>query len=169
MRLFRLTLTYKILNTFRCLYFYISDWFKIHSALYSDGFKSLLERYLETEMHKDWLGRLYGVINPVINKNGEFDMDRVIMEMNGDATNNDDQVKHWVFQKMNIIGRLFKMQNLYDYISLEIRHIGPVQFDNYLVVFDITARRDFSKAFKKMILQTFIYCIIAGMVLLIFL
>jgi hypothetical protein len=61
---------------------------------------------------------------------------------------------------MGLIANVFRIQNLYAYISVGIEHVGPKNADNYLVIFDITSRIDFSTAFKKFIKHSFVYAII---------
>ena len=121
---------------------YISDTF------YGPAFKKVIDNYLKTDLKKDWIGRLYGVVNPNIT-NGKYDFNNVIMELDGDNTNNNEFVKQWVFRQMKMIGSLFKIEKLYDYIDIDFTHVGPEDQDNYLVVFDIVSRKIKSDAAKK--------------------
>ena len=100
-------------------------------------------------------------MNPMIDINGKFNMNNTIMEIDGNNTNNNDQIQYWVYKQLKLIGGLFKMQNLYNYINLEIIHVGPISADNYLIVFDMVSRKLFSKSIKKMLVHLSIYLIIA--------
>ena len=159
--LFRQTLTYKIFDMLMCTFAYIRDYCKISKILYSEDFKLVLKKYLCVDFETDWLGRLYGVMNPMIDINGKFNMNNTIMEIDGNNTNNNDQIQYWVYKQLKLIGGLFKMQNLYNYINLEITHVGPISADNYLIVFDMVSRKLFSKSIKKMLVHLSIYLIIA--------
>ena len=153
--LFRQTLIYKIFNSITNTYIYIRDYHRISNVLYSEDFKLVLKKYLHVDFETDWLGRLYGVIN------GKFNLNNTIMEIDGNNTNNSDQIQYWAFKQLKLVNELFKMENLYNYIDLEITHIGPITADNYLIVFDMVSRKLFAKSIKNMLIHLSIYTIIA--------
>ena len=167
--LFYKTFTGKIIKTIKSLYDYLKDYEYISDTFYSDAFKIVLKEYLNIEIKKDWIGRLYGVINPNINEEGKFDVTRTIIEFDDDNTNNKEYVKHWTHKQLYIIGEVFKIENLYHFIDLEFRHVGPKEADNYLLVFDIVSRKLFAQNLKQLLLHGFIYAVIAVIVLFILL
>ena len=167
--LFYKTFTGKIIKTIKSLYDYLKDYEYISDTFYSDAFKIVLKEYLNVEIKKDWIGRLYGVVNPNINEEGKFDVTRTIIEFDDDNTNNKEYVKHWAHKQLYIIGEVFKIENLYHFIDLEFRHVGPKEADNYLLVFDIVSRKLFTHNLKQMLLHVFIYTVIAAIVLFIIL
>jgi hypothetical protein len=167
--LFYKTFTGKIVKTVISLYDYLKDYEYISDTFYSDAFKIVLKEYLNVEIKKDWIGRLYGVVNPNINEEGKFDVTRTIIEFDDDNTNNKEYVKHWAHKQLYIIGEVFKIENLYHFIDLEFRHVGPKEADNYLLVFDIVSRKLFTHNLKQMLLHGFIYAVIAAIVLFIIL
>ena len=167
--LFYKTFTGKIVKTIISLYDYLKDYEYISDTFYSDAFKIVLKEYLNVEIKKDWIGRLYGVVNPNINEEGKFDVTRTIIEFDDDNTNNKEYVKHWAHKQLYIIGEVFKIENLYHFIDLEFRHVGPKEADNYLLVFDIVSRKLFTHNLKQMLLHGFIYAVIAAIVLFILL
>ena len=71
-KLFYHTLTYKFYNVFATLRQFLKDYDTVAESLYSHEFLTLLKRYLNKEFRKDWLGRLYAVINPNIDIDGKF-------------------------------------------------------------------------------------------------
>lgn len=162
------TLIYKILAFFESTYYYMRDRHLIKDTLYSHEFKFVIKKYIKCDLDKDWLGRLYGVINPYIDINGKLDISTMIVELDGEQTNNEEQVKAWIYKQMQLISSLFKIEKLYDYISMNIRHVGPTNHDNYLIVFDITSRKYFSYCFKRMMKQIFLYLILGFILFLIF-
>ena len=139
---------------------YIKDYEFISDTLYSDAFKLVLKEYLNVDIRKDWLGRLYGVINPNINENGQFDFTKTIIEIDDENTNNNEYIKHWTYKQLTLIGQVFKIENLYHFIDLEFKHVGPKFADNYLLIFDIVSRKQFVSNFKQLLLHGFIYAII---------
>lgn len=146
--------------TIKYIYYYISDYNYISDTLYSDAFKLVLKRYLNLDVNKDWIGRLYGIINPNIDINGNFNINNVIIEIDGNNTNNNEQVKTWAYKQLTLIGQLFKIENLYNYIDLTFKHVGPKEADNYLLIFDMVSRKEMSYMFKKMLIQLSIYAVI---------
>lgn len=154
--------------TIKYIYYYISDYNYISDTLYSDAFKLVLKRYLNLDVSKDWIGRLYGIINPNIDINGNFNINNVIIEIDGNNTNNNEQVKTWAYKQLTLIGQLFKIENLYNYIDLTFKHVGPKEADNYLLVFDMVSRKEMSYMFKKMFIQLSIYAVIFIILLYLF-
>ena len=165
--LFYKTFTGRICKTIKSLYDYIKDYEYISDTLYSEAFKIVLKEYLNVDIRKDWIGRLYGVVNPNINEEGKFDITRTIIEFDDENTNNKEYVKHWAHKQLYIIGEVFKIENLYHFIDLEFKHVGPKEADNYLLIFDIVSRKEFTKNLKKTLLHGFIYAVIAAIVLFI--
>ena len=71
-KLFHNTLTYKFYNCFATLVQYIKDYNIVAESLYSEAFSKVLLRYLNKDFKKDWIGRLYAIINPNIDINGKL-------------------------------------------------------------------------------------------------
>lgn len=161
------TLTYKFINIFYTAYKYNKDYETISDTLYSEAFKTVLRRYLNVEFEKDWIGRLWAVINPNINIDGKIDFSNVIIELDGENTNSNEYVKTWVYKQMLLIGELFKIEKLYDYIYIDFKHVGPVDQDNYLIVFDMSSRIDFVENLKSFGKHSILYMILAAIVWLI--
>lgn len=134
----------------------------IKEVFYGDDFKNVIHTYLNVELDKDWLGRLYGVINPNIDINGNFNVNNVVIEIDGNNTNTNEYVKNWIYKQLNLMGQLFKMKSLYSNINLEIEHIEPVEYDNYLIIFDIADRPVMTNSFKNLCKTVAAYAIIAG-------
>ena len=133
----------------------------ISDTFYGPAFKKVLDNYLKTDFQKDWVGRLYGVVNPNI-RDGRYDFNNVIIEIDGDNTNNNEYVRTWVYKQMRLVGQLFKIEKLYDYIDITFEHVGPENMDNYLVIFDIVSRKVRSEALKKFLKHVFMLAILAG-------
>lgn len=167
--LFYKTFIGRFFNTLISLYEYIKDYEYISDTLYSDAFKIVLKEYLNVDIKKDWIGRLYGIINPNINEKGKFDISKTIIEFDDENTNNTEYVKHWTHKQLYIIGEVFKIENLYHFIDLEFKEVDPKGFDNYLIIFDIVSRKEFIKKFKEMLIHGSIYAIIIILALIILL
>lgn len=161
-RFFKHTLIYKFYNSIASFIHYVKDYNVIEESFYSQEFNTLLKRYLNKEFRKDWLGRLYAVINPNIDIDGKINFNNTIIELDDERTNNDRYVENWIYKQMGLLADMFKLQNMYTYISVGIEHVGPKNADNFLVIFDITARQDWTNALKKFFKHLFVYSIIGA-------
>lgn len=159
-KLLSFTLTYKLITLVKDIYYYIKDYNYISDTLYSDAFSLVLKKYLNLEVDKDWIGRLYGIINPNIDINGNFNINNMILEIDGNNTNNNEQVKNWAYKQLTLIGQLFKIENLYNYIDLTFKHVGPKEADNYLLIFDIVSRKNMIHTLRNTFIQLSIYGIL---------
>lgn len=155
------TLTWRLVMLVQSIYRYITDMSYISDTLYSKEFLIVLKQYLRISIKKDWIGRLYGVINPYIDIDGKIDFNNTIIEIDGDNTNSNEYVKNWVYRQFNLIDNLFKINKLYDYINVDIKHVGPLNADNYLIVIDVVSRKEMTYALKRVLKQTILYMIIA--------
>jgi hypothetical protein len=160
--IFKHTLIYKTYDVFASFAQYVKDYNIISESFYSDEFGTLLKRYLNKEFRKDWIGRLYAVINPNLDIDGKFNFNNTIIELDDERTNNDRYVQNWIYKQMGLLSDMFKLENMYSYISVSIEHVGPKNADNFLVVFDITSRVDLSIAFKKFLKHTLVYSVIGA-------
>lgn len=165
-KLWKYTWCYKSYDFIRNWHLYLKDKKIIGPVFYGDEFKLVLRRYLNTPFKEDWIGRLYGVINPTINNNGEFDITSSIIEMDDENTNSNTYVKMWLFKQLDLVKALFKLDNLYDYINITTKHVGPITQDNYLVIFDIASQEEFISSFKKWLWTTSVYLVIAAAIVL---
>ena len=155
------TLTWQLVMLVQSIYRYITDLSYISDTLYSKEFLAVLKQYLRINVKKDWIGRLYGVINPYIDIDGKIDFNNTIIEIDGDNTNSNEYVKNWVYRQFNLIDNLFKINKLYDYINVDIKHVGPLNADNYLIVIDIVSRKEMTYMMKRVLKQSILYMIIA--------
>lgn len=162
MSILHLSLIYKTIRTIVYLFTYIKDYLYIKDTLYSEQFLYVLKKYLNVQFKKDWIGRLYGVINPSIDINGNIDFSTQIIEFTEDGLSTDNYVQNWVYKQMQLIKSVFNLQQsgFFDYIGVEFKHVGPLNGDNWLVVFDIPNRKLFSSYIKKTLKQLILYGII---------
>jgi len=165
MYFFRKTLSYRIFDTLVSGYQYIKVNETIGKFIHSQEFKDILKKYLKIEFDEDWIGRIYGVINPLLDIDNKMDMNSVIVELDGDNTNNRIQVQNWLSKQLSLIYELFKLQhvnmeNLFNEISIDCKHVGPKEYDNYLIILDLVRRQIFSSKFKKMLIHMGVYSIL---------
>ena len=165
-KLFSYTLLYKIYLNFILLKEYIDDYEYVSESLYSEAFSKILEKYLNLKVKKDWIGRIYGVINPNLDINGNVNFSNTIIEIDDNNTNSNEYVKNWIYKQMNMVKYVFKLDEsgFFDYIGCDIEHVGPKEHDNYLVVFYIVSQKALLQNLKKLLKQMSIYAIIAAII-----
>lgn len=168
--LLKRTLTYKTLNVFACVFSYIKSRLYIRDTLYSEQFKYVLKKYLKADFKEDWIGRLYAVVNPAIDINGNIDFGSQIIEFTDDGMSTDNYVKSWVLKQMSLIKSVFNLQQsgFFDYISAEFKHVGPENADNWLVVFDLVDRKILVSSIYKEIRQILTYGVIGAAAYLVY-
>ena len=163
------SIIYKFIFFWIALYNYLKDYNRLGEFFYSDTFKKLLKEYVNIDIEKDWLGRLYGVINPNLDIEGNLNVNNMIIELDGTNSNDNEYVKTWIYKQLNLIGQLFKIHNLYNYISMDMERVGPINGDNFLVVFDIISRQEMARYFKSFIKQLLFYVVIALIIIFVIL
>ena len=87
-----------------------------------------------------------------------------IDHIDGDNTNTNEWVKAWAYKQLRLVAQLFKIEKLYDYINVEFTHVGPENFDNYLIVFDIVSRKVLADSVKRFFGHLTVLAAIAGVV-----
>lgn len=163
------TLVSSLIRAIYWTFCYIKDWRLVEESLHGDGFRSLLKHYLKMDSRIDWLGRVYGVVNPAINEKGEFDYNGMVFELNGVNTNNQTWVENWLYKQMILVNNIFDVQKtgFFDIIDANVKHVGPENADNYLIVFDIASRKEMVRRWRRVLLQGIGYAAVAGIVLLV--
>ena len=165
-KLFSYTLLYKIYLNLVLLKEYIYDYDYVSESLYSEAFSRILEKYLNLKVKKDWIGRIYGVINPNLDINGNVNFANTIIEIDDNNTNSNEYVKNWIYKQMNMVKYVFKLDEsgFFDYIGCDIEHVGPKEYDNYLVVFYIVSQKAMLQNLKRLLKQFSVYAIIAAII-----
>ena len=165
-KLFSYTLLYKIYLNLVLLKEYIDDYDYVSESLYSEAFSRILEKYLNLKVKKDWIGRIYGVINPNLDINGNVNFANTIIEIDDGNTNSNEYVKNWIYKQMNMVKYVFKLDEsgFVDYIGCDIEHVGPKEHDNYLVVFYIVSQKAMLQNLKRLLKQFSVYAIIAAII-----
>ena len=163
------TLVSSLIRAIYWTFCYIKDWRLVEESLHGDGFRSLLKHYLKMDSRIDWLGRVYGVVNPAINEKGEFDYNGMVFELNGVNTNNQTWVENWLYKQMILVNNIFDVQKtgFFDIIDANVKHVGPENADNYLIVFDIASRKEMVRRWRRVLFQSIGYAAVAGIVLLV--
>lgn len=95
------------------------------------------------ECRKDWVGRLYMVVNPIL-QNIESDGNTLIYDQ--DDT---QMVEAWVMKNLELSRNFVLSNQLFDMLTYTIERLDDD--DNYLVVFKNIAFDDFIKTCKRIL------------------
>ena len=90
-----------------------------------------LSQLFEVRFKKDWIGRVYAVLNPNIIKQ-KYNSDTQIFEYNENGLDNSIYIEKWIMEKLNIAAQFIKANNLFDLLTYNIKKID--NYDNYLFV-----------------------------------
>lgn len=162
------SLIYSIYNLILDFISFVRDKNTVSKVFYSNDFKLILNTYLNTRFRNDWIGRIYGVINPNININGNIDFSNTIIELNDNLTNDDLFVHNWIYRQLHLMSNALKIKSsaFFDYIGMSIEKIEPSTQNNYLIIFDIVSRNALINSLKHF-LKIFILYIIVFFVVII--
>jgi hypothetical protein len=94
----------------------------------------------------DWIGRVYTVINPNLNNDGEFDINTQIFEYDENGLNNKAHVERWIMQRLNIAANFIQTNNLFDLLTYDIKRLD--EYDNYLLIIEPITLNDCLKYTK---------------------
>lgn len=76
---------------------------------------------LGTQFYKDWIGRLYGVVNPAI-KDGQWDNQQAF-EYTTEGYDTTEHMKQWLMGRMQLLENFIQVNNLFDVLSFDIKRL----------------------------------------------
>lgn len=117
-------------------YFQNRKYQKILNKVYEDDqIIAKLSFALGSQFRKDWIGRLYTVINPAI-KDGKYDYTQ-IYEYTQEGYDTTEHVQQWIVERLHAIQTVIQTNNLFDVLSFNIKKLDDE--GNYLfVVYPVT-------------------------------
>ena len=119
-----------------------------------EGLSSIFKANFKT----DWIGRVYAVLNPNLDENGQYSPNTQIFEYGSDGLNNDRMVEQWVMEKMVIISDFIRTNNLFEILTYSLKRID--KYDNYLFILEPITLQDCLKSSKR-------FAILLGVLLII--
>ena len=115
-------LIYKIYDFIKSIFIYRKDYKLVGDTLYSHEFKIVILKYLKCELDKDWIGRLYGIVNPNLDINGNIDISS--MTVNDSNFIRDKQSPDSEFEYFSKITQLLRAstikQDLVFFVKLDL-------------------------------------------------
>lgn len=154
-----------IYNFFKNLYLNVK-YSKILNKVYKD--ERILENLSQlfgSEFKKDWINRIYTVINPNLLDN-KLNTNTQIFEYDENGLNNSPYIEKWIMDRLNIAQQFIQANNLFDLLTYEIKKIDD--YDNYLLIIEPITLKDCIKYTKRFGILLNILIIIAILLVIIF-
>lgn len=129
---------------------------KILNKIYKD--EDLLNKMgelLGVKVRKDWVGRLYMVLNPNL-----IPKEEQIFEYDENGLNNSAFIEKWLMERFIIMEKFLMVNNLFDILSYSIKKLD--EYDNYLLIMEPITFKDYMKSLKYLsifIILILIICI----------
>lgn len=117
-------------------YFQNRKYQKILNKVYEDDqIIAKLSFALGSQFHRDWIGRLYTVVNPAI-KDGKYDYTQ-IYEYTQQGYDTTEHMQQWITERFVAIEQVIQTNNLFDVLTFNIKKLDDE--GNYLfVVYPVT-------------------------------
>lgn len=119
------------MSLFKDIYLHIK-YSRILNKIYKDeDFLDKLSKLLNlrTKVKKDWVGRLYTVLNPNL-----LPVEEQIFEYDENGLNNKSFVEAWVMKRFIVISEFIRANNLFDLLTYDIKKLD--KYDNYLLILE---------------------------------
>lgn len=149
-----------IYRFFKCLFLNIK-YTKILSKVYdNENIIENLSNLFKSQFKKDWIGRLYTVINPNL-LGDDFDINTIIYEYNENGLDNREFVQRWIMMKLNIAQSFIQTNNLFDLLTYDIKKLD--EYDNYLFIIEPITLNDclkYTKYFSILLISLIVIGII---------
>lgn len=106
-----------------------------------------LSLLFKEKFKKDWIGRLYVVINPHI-INGVYDPNSQIFEYGENGLVNEEYIERFIMLRLNAASEFIKNNNLFDILTFKIKKLD--NYDNFLFIIQSITLDNFMKYTKRM-------------------
>lgn len=117
----------------------------LNKVYYNENIIENLSNLFKSRFKKDWIGRLYTVINPNL-LGDDFDINTIIYEYDENGLNNKSFVERWIMTKLNIAQSFIQTNNLFDLLTYKIEKLDD--YDNYLFIIEPITLQDCLKYTK---------------------
>ena len=132
----------------------------IKAAYKAESFIAKLTQMFGVQFKKDWIGRLYAVINPNIST----PLNDQVFEYNERGLDNKTYIEKWIMDRMNVLNEFILSHNLFDVLTYNIKKLD--NYDNYLFVIQPITLKDCLKWSKKFFILLFTLLLIFGIILI---
>ena len=117
----------------------------LNKVYYNENIIENLSKLFKSQFKKDWIGRLYTVINPNL-MGDDFDINTIIYEYDENGLNNYAFIERCIMSKLNIAQSFIQTNNLFDLLTYKIEKLD--EYDNYLFIIEPITLHDCLKYTK---------------------
>ena len=117
----------------------------LNKVYYDENIIGNLSNLFKSQFKKDWIGRLYTIINPNL-LGDDFDINTIIYEYDENGLNNKSFVERWIMTRLNIAQSFIHANNLFDLLTYKIEKLDD--YDNYLFIIEPITLQDCLKYTK---------------------
>lgn len=122
------------------IYKFIKNWWEnkkyqkiLNKAYKDDHLIAKMSGIMGAQFYKDWIGRLYAIINPAI-RDGQYSSEQAYEYVQGinegyDAT---EYTKAWILQRLSLTERFIRENDLFDILAYKIQPVDANS--NYLLM-----------------------------------
>ena len=139
---------------------------RLLTKIYKD--ENLLYKFSQlfgVEFRKDWIGRIYTVINPNI-LDDKVDVNTQIFEYGENGLTNEPYIEKYIMIKLNLVKDFIMANNLFDLLTYSIKKID--NYDNYLLIIKPITLDD-CKKWTKIFTIVYSILILIGLIIMCFL
>lgn len=106
-----------------------------------------LSQIFKTNFKTDWIGRVYAVLNPNLDENGQYSPNTQIFEYGENGLNNERMVEQWVMERLTVVSNFIQTNNLFELLTYSIKKLD--KYDNYLFILEPVTLGDCMKWSKR--------------------
>ena len=126
----------------------------ISTAIREEKLLLAISTLLGTQVDIDWVGRIYGVINPEV-ENGEYKPGR-ITDLNGSTK---AWVDNFIVSRFSLLRDFISEKNLFDLVTY---HIKALRDNNFLIVVEPITYSELMRALKRMVIELLVELTVIG-------
>ena len=135
-----------IYNLFKDLFLHVKYTRILNKIYKKEHILENLSNLFGSEFKKDWINRIYTVINPNL-INGKPSTTTQIYEYDQNGLNNKVYIEKWIMDRLNIAQKFIQVNNLFDLLTYKLEKLD--EYDNYLFVIEPITLEDLKKSLKK--------------------
>lgn len=127
----------------------------LKKAYKDDEIIAKLSHTFGVQFRKDWIGRVYAIINPAI-QDGKFNPEQTF-EYTELGYNNDEYIKAWTMERLLAMESFLKTNDLFDMLTYELNRID--EYGNHLLILSPVTLNGTRAALNKAVFEMIGLCI----------
>ena len=136
-----------IYNFFKNLFLNIKYTHLIRKAYKDERLLEGLSKIFNANFKTDWIGRVYAVLNPNLDENGQYSPNTQIFEYGENGLSNEWMIEQWVIEKFAVVEKFIQTNNLFELLTYDIKKLDD--YDNYLFILEPITLDDCLKWSKR--------------------